>query len=317
MPFDWNDLKAFLAVARGGSTLAAAKTLGINQTTVARRIEALETAVGFKLFERGQAGSRLTEVGQDLIAEAERLEQAAHGFASRAASHQRGVAGTLRVTCTEILANMVVTPGLPEFRRLYPELKVDLVLTDAPLDLEAGAADVAVRAGLALTKSDLVDFKLAEFAFALYCSRDYALRRGLPASVADLRHHDLIAGEGGHLPLPGVSWMMGHAPGVEPAARSNTMTNMLHAIRAGLGIGPFGCLLADLEPDLIQCLPIPEVRPSAWVVMREEMQAAPRVRAFVDFIIPHFAATRAEMEARGAEMSVRKTAELAALGGRV
>src|SRR6185436_2493257 len=75
--FDWNDLKAFLAVARGGSTLAASKALGVNQTTVARRIESLEHDLGFKLFERGQTGSRLTESGQGLIAEAENVERAA------------------------------------------------------------------------------------------------------------------------------------------------------------------------------------------------------------------------------------------------
>src|SRR5512141_2716795 len=98
--FDWNDLKAFLAVARGGSTLAAAKALGINQTTVARRIEALEAALGLKLFERGQAGSRLTEAGRDLMAEAEKVEQASAAFRSRASSHQRGLQGSLRITCT-------------------------------------------------------------------------------------------------------------------------------------------------------------------------------------------------------------------------
>nr|QQZ50489.1 LysR family transcriptional regulator [Phenylobacterium glaciei] len=110
--FDWNDLKAFLAVARGGSTLAASKTLKINQTTVARRIEALEASVGLKLFERGQTGSRLTEAGEDLLAEAERMEAAAEAFGSRASAHQRGLAGTLKVTSTEILANLAITPAL-------------------------------------------------------------------------------------------------------------------------------------------------------------------------------------------------------------
>jgi len=95
--FDWNDLKAFLAVARGGSTLAAAKSLGVNQTTVARRIEALETALALKLFERGQSGSRLTEIGRDLIAEAEKVEQCAKALQSRAETHGRGLSGTLRV----------------------------------------------------------------------------------------------------------------------------------------------------------------------------------------------------------------------------
>jgi DNA-binding transcriptional LysR family regulator len=309
--FDWNDLKTFLAVARGGSTLAASKTLGINQTTVARRIEALEAAVGLKLFERGQTGSRPTEAGQDLLAEAERMEQAAAGFAHRVAGHQRGLSGTLRVTSTEILANLAVTPSLREFRRLYPDIQVDLVIDDVPLDLEAGEADVAIRSGIALTVSDLVARKVAEFDFALYASRDYVLRKGLPTSVEDLRSHDLIAGESTRLTLPGVAWMLKNAPDVEPVARCNSLTNLLHTVKAGVGIAPFGCLVADADPDLVRCLdPIPEARSSAWIVTRSDMKDVPRVRAFSDFMAASFAAISKDLKARGEAMQARKLAEL-------
>lgn len=311
--FDWNDLKAFLAVARGGSTLAAAKALEINQTTVARRLEALEAALGLKLFERGQAGSRLTEAGQDLIPEAERMEAAATGFATRAAARQRGVSGTLRVTATEILANLAVTPGLPSFHALYPDLKVDLVITDRPLDLEMGEADVALRSGVVLSESDLVVRKIAEFDFAFYASRDYLMRRGLPASVQDLRNHDLIAGEGSNLPLPGMAWMLDQLPGVEPVALSNSMTNLLHALKAGLGVAPFGCLAADLEPDLIRCLPaIPDLKPGAWIATRADMKDVPRVRAFIDFFVPHFRRLQTSLAAKGQALHDQKMAELTA-----
>lgn len=311
--FDWNDLKAFLAVARGGSTLAAAKTLRINQTTVARRIEALEANVGLKLFERGQTGSRLTEAGEDLLAEAERMEASASAFGNRAAAHQRGLAGTIRVTSTELIANLAITPALGEFRALFPDVKVDLIVTDKALDLAAGEADVAIRAGLALPVSDLVARKLGEFDFALYCSRDYAARRGVPARVEDLRDHDLIGGDGASLPLPGMKWMFDQVPGVEPAHTSNSVTNLNIAVKAGLGIAPVGCLLADLEPDLIQCVPpVPELRYSAWVVTRPELKDTPRMRAFIDFIVPHFAALRRGLEAKGEAMKAEKAAAVVA-----
>jgi DNA-binding transcriptional LysR family regulator len=313
MGFDWNDLKTFLAVARGGSTLAAAKALKINQTTVARRLEALEADVGLKLFERGQSGSRLTEAGEDLVAEAERLEEAAASFDNRAAGHRRGLAGVLRVTATEILANLVVTPSLPEFRRRHPDIRVDLVVSDLPLDLEAGEADVAIRAGVALTVSDLVARKFAEFDFAFYASRDYVRRRGLPGSVEDLRHHDLITGEGARLMLPGVAWMLERLPGVEPVARCNSMTNLLHTLKAGVGIAPFGCLVADVDPELVRVLPpIPDLKPGAWVVTRSDMTDVPRVRAFSDFIVPFFATLRKELEARGAAVQAAVAAEIGA-----
>jgi DNA-binding transcriptional LysR family regulator len=309
--FDWNDVKAFLAVARGGSTLAAAKALGVNQTTVARRVEALEAAVGLRLFERGQTGSKLTEAGEDLMGEAGRMEAAAQGFGNRAASHQRGLAGTLRVTATEILANLIITPALAEFRALYPDVRVDLAITDRTLDLAHGEADVALRAGISLTASDLVARKIGEFDFALYCSRDYAARRGIPTCLEDLRDHDVIGGDGERMPLPGMGWLYDRLPGLEPATRSSSMTNVQLAVKSGLGVAPVPCLAADPDPDLIQCHPpIPELRTGAWVMTRAELKDTPRVRAFIDFIVPHFTAVRKRLEAEGEAMKAHKAASV-------
>ena len=285
--FDWNDLKAFLAVARGGSTLAAAKSLGVNQTTVARRIESLEAALTLKLFERGQTGSRLTEAGQDLVEEAERVERAAVRVANRAAGHQRGLAGSIRVTATEILSNLVLMPGIAEFRRKFPEVQVDLIVTDRPLDLEAGEADVAIRAASALASSDLVARKLSDHEFALYCSREYAARRGMP-TLETLKDHDLIGGELEMTDGPGMAWMFRHAGGKSPVTRSNTMNNLLYAIRAGLGVGPMVCEAADADYELVRCSgEIEEARGSSWLVTRRELKDTPRVRAFIDFMAPY------------------------------
>lgn len=285
--YDWNDLKAFLAVARGGSTLAAAKALNVNQTTVARRIESLESALSLKLFERGQTGSRLTEPGKDLVAEAERVERAAERFETRAAGHRRGLAGAIRVTATEILANMMLMPGIVEFRKIYPEVQVDLIVTDRPLDLEAGEADVAIRSGVLLAPSDLIARKLVDHDFALYCSRDYAARRGLPTPET-LKDHDLIGGELEMAEGPGMGWMFRTAGGKAPVTRSNTMHNLLHAIRAGLGVGPMACQAADMDRDLVRCSPvIEEARGSSWILTRRELKDTPRVRAFIDFFVPY------------------------------
>lgn len=285
--YDWNDLKAFLAVARGGSTLAAAKALGVNQTTVARRIESLEAALGLKLFERGQTGSRLTEPGQDLVAEAERVEQAAERFGNRAAGHQRGLAGVIRVTSTEMVANLMLMPGVVEFRNRYPEIQMDLIITDRPLDIQAGEADVAIRSGAALAVSDLIARKLGDHNFALYCSRSYVARKGLPTPET-LRDHDLIGGELEFVEGPGMEWMFRHAGGKAPVSRSNTMNALLHAIKAGVGVGPMACQAADLDRDLIRCSAvIEEARGSSWILTRRELKDTPRVRAFIDFFVPY------------------------------
>lgn len=313
MAFDWNDLKAFLAVARGGSTLAASKALSVNQTTVARRIEALESDLKLKLFERGQSGSRLTEAGRDLFAEAEKVERTAGAFEARAEAHGRGLAGAIKVTCVEVLANTFITPALGHFRRQYPEVQVDMMITDVALDIEQGEADVAFRSGQSLPASNLVARKLADHEVALYCSRDYAERMGgAPASLADLKDHDLISLEIGGQLFPGVGWMLDHAGGKAPSHTCNTLSNLSHAVRAGLGVAPLGCILADADPRLVRCSDdIPEARASTWLVTRRDLKDTPRVRAFIDFMVPHLQGELRSREAANRAFQERLAAERA------
>ena len=289
--FDWNDIKAFLAVARGGSTLAGAKQLGVNQTTVARRIESLEQDLRLKLFERGQSGSRLTEAGEALMSEAEKVEQAALRFGNFAAGLLRGASGALRMTTNELVANTMVIPALVEFRKAHPDIQVDLVITDRQMDLENGEADLAIRTSRQLAMSDLVARKIGDHDIALYCSRSYASRRGVPASLDELKDHDLIdiTSEVGE--MPAATWLMQQSGGKAPVTRSNSMASLVHAVKAGLGIGTLPCSVADPDRDLIRCSdPIPEGRVSSWIVTRRELKDTPRVRAFIDFMAPHLSA---------------------------
>lgn len=298
--FDWNDLKAFLAVARGGSTLAASKALGVNQTTVARRIESLEHDLGFKLFERGQTGSRLTESGEGLIREAENVEQAAIRFANQAALQMRGVSGALRLTTNELVANTMVIPALVEFRKVHPDVQVDLVITDRALDIQSGEADLAIRTGKQLAESDLVARKVADHDMALFCSRDYAARRGTPGSPDDLKDHDLIDVAMDMGEIPGATWMMRHAGGKAPVTRSNSMASLVHAVKAGLGIGALPCTIGDPDRDLVRCSDaIEEARASSWIVTRRDLKDTPRVRAFIDFMAPHIQQVVRQSEERG------------------
>ncbi|HEX7885033.1 MAG TPA: LysR family transcriptional regulator [Phenylobacterium sp.] len=307
--FDWNDLKAFLAVARGGSTLAASRALGVNQTTVARRIESLEHDLGLKLFERGQTGSRLTEVGQSMIPEAETVERAAIRFANQAASQMRGVAGALRFTTSELIANNMVIPALVEFRKVHPSVQVDLVVTDRQLDLEAGEADLAIRTSRALAPSDLVARKIGDHEMALYCSRDYAGRSGIPETLEHLRDHDLIdvTTEVGEVPAAG--WMTQYSGGKPPVTRCNSLGSLVHAVKAGLGIGLLPATVGDTDHDLLRCSGfIEEGRSSSWIVTRRELKDTPRVRAFIDFMAPYLQRELHRAEERGRERLAEQAA---------
>lgn len=290
--FDWNDLRFFLAVARGGSTLAASKALRVNQTTVARRIEALEQALGGKLFDRGQTGSKLTETGEALIGPAEAVETAAIAVGDAAASLSRRQAGVLRVTTNESLAGFCVTPALAEFRRLYPDIKVEVNIADRFLDLTKGEADIAIRGATRRpTDPGIVARRLVDVGWGFYCSRDYARRHGRPREAGDLKHHIVIAAEGELALAPAVIWMMEQAQGAEVHCRSNSMVNLVAATKAGLGIATLPNLMAAVEPDIVCCLPPrPDLNADVWMITTPQMKDLPRVRAFIDFMAPNIVA---------------------------
>jgi DNA-binding transcriptional LysR family regulator len=183
--FEWGDLRIFLAVARSGSTLAAARTLGVNQTTVARRVAALEAATGLRLFDRRQDGYRLSEDGSVLVAPAEKVEQAAAGLEQTVGQQRRHFGGVVRVTSTEMIANDILTPWIAEFMEVYPQIRVETIATERRLDLAGGEADIAIRSQKEPDDPGVVYRRLAPGAWALYCSRAYAERRGVPRSVED------------------------------------------------------------------------------------------------------------------------------------
>jgi len=300
--FDWNDVKALLAVARGGSTAAAARELGVNQTTVARRLEALERDLDVRLVERSQTGASLTEAGLGLVSECEAMERAALSLRQKVQAHQRGVSGALRVTLSEMIAVSAVTPLLADFRREYPDLSLELVVTDDMLDLEKGEADVAFRGAQVLPNSNLVARKVSSTEWALYCSRDYANRMGVPVAPQDLKDHVVIGGTHEPQTIPGLRTVLEQAPGVSATIKSTSMNNLFASIRAGLGIGPMPCILADAESDLVQVFPPPpESLAYTWIVTRPELKDSPRVRAFIDFFAPRIAALSREYEQKAAE----------------
>src|SRR5882757_2021065 len=175
---DWNDLRYFLAVARDGSTLAGARMLRTSQTTVARRIGALERAIGVPIFDKRQAGYSLTMTGEELLARAEQVERAANGFAEAAAAHGRDVSGTVKITTEEVYAITLLAQFLPELHDLHPESVIDLDTSQTVRDLGAGEADIALRSTKGAQPAGLVGRRLAKDDWALYCSGGYAKRHG-------------------------------------------------------------------------------------------------------------------------------------------
>jgi DNA-binding transcriptional LysR family regulator len=282
---DWNDLRYFLAVADHGSTLAAGKALRVSQTTVARRIAALEESLGLPLFEKRQAGYALTPAGEELIDRARQVEAATEGFAEASAALARDTSGGVRITTQEIFANTLLGPILRELHELHPEVIIEIDTQQELLDLGAGEADIALRSTAGDAPAGMVGRTLCIDDWTLYCSREYADRHGVPHTRKELLGHAIIGGGGGKLWRHYEAWLRSLGLEGQVAMHHATSTGLLMAVRSGFGIAVLPCIVADADPDLVRCLPPrDDHHRSMWLLTHERVRHTPRVRLVIDFL---------------------------------
>jgi DNA-binding transcriptional LysR family regulator len=287
--FDWNDLRYFLAVARSGSTIAAAKALGLSQSTVQRRLALLERQLGCALVERHRAGYRLTALGAALRPAAELVAESVAAFERQLASSDKAPVGVLRLTCPEALLDGLVTPLVERFHQRNPGLRVDLLATERFLDLAKGEAEIAIRGGVP-NDSVLIGRKIADNPWAVYASRGYIERHGKPERPEDINRHAIVAfGDGiAHLHLAG--WLKQVAPRATIAARSQTVIGLMLAAKSGAGITILPAQLGDPEPELVRVIEgVPELMSGVYMLVHPDLRNTPRVRAFLDFVVAEMA----------------------------
>lgn len=181
----------------------------------------------------------------------------------------------------------MITPLLKEFREQHPGILVELIADDRRLDPTGGEADVALRAGSPPKGAGIVARRLPHAAWSVYCNRAYAEEHGVPATVQALDGHAVVGAEGAMANLPGPLWLARVAPNSKISARSNSLTNLVVALKAGLGIATLPCLVEDADPDLVRCLPPVELDSEFWLIVREDVKSVPHVRAFADFLWEH------------------------------
>ena len=291
--FDWNDLKIFLAVAHHGSTVAAAKALKVNQSTVQRRLVELERCLGQPLVKRHPTGYRLTEFGEGVLAQATGVGDAVLAFEQRVDAQKRDVVGVIRVTGPEPLVYRIMQSTLLDrFHARHPGLRVEFVMSDKYLDIATGDADVALRSG-DTEDNALVGRKIGDSIWAVYASRKYIERCGQPTSIEDLERHDLIGFEENMVKHRASQWLRQVAPQGRIVARNNSVLGLLYSAKAGVGVAALPIAIADPEPELVRVLgPVPELARIWRLLTTPELRQTPRVSAFFDFIVDEIDALR-------------------------
>ena len=283
--FDWDDLKHFLAVARHGSTTAAARAMHVDQSTVQRRLAALERRIGQSLVERRATGYRLTAYGLALLPHAERVEQDMLSLERFVQSSARALNGVIRLTCPEpIVLRISKSTLLERLAARHPGLHVEFVMSDHYVDLGKGEADVALRSGDTVD-NQLIGRKIADSLWAVYGGCDYLAQHGSPRGLQELAQHAWVGFDESMANHRATLWRRQVAPGARTVATSGSVLGTVHFAKASLGLAALPTALGDAEPDLVRVLgPVAELTRSWRMLTTRQLRRTPRVSAFFEFM---------------------------------
>ena len=282
--FDWNDLTAFLAVARTGRLTAAAGRLGVDHSTLSRRIAGLEHALKAKLFDRSPSGYTLTEAGRRLMPTAEQMERLALGAEENVGGSAASVEGVVRIGAPGGFGSWFLAPRLARLRADHPRLRVQLVAASSAFSLSKRDVDLAVSVSRPpagrLTVSRLVDYDLGLYAAPPYLAAHPPIR-----TAADLRGHRFVSYIEDLLHFPELDFLNQLAPEGETALETSNIFAQFFATRAGGGLCVLPGFLAGAEQGLARVLP-EEVRltRSLWLTVHQDQAELARVRAVARFI---------------------------------
>ena len=280
---NWDDLRVFLAVARSGRVSAAARQLGVQHTTISRRLSALEHTLGVPLFHRTAVGYRLTPHGEAMVSNVESMERAALAVGARARERSDRIAGRVRIATLEELATWWLAPRLPAFRARYPEIELQIVTGIAPLDLSRGEAELAVRTPRP-RQQGLTGIKLARTSSGLYATRSLAVARNLNVEDLDsLQGLPLCTYMPEFVGLQNAAWFRSVLAGANVALTSNNSQTMLAAARAGLGVTVLPRLVARGCDDLVP-VSADVGKGDAWLVTHPDFRRDPKVRVTAEFL---------------------------------
>jgi DNA-binding transcriptional LysR family regulator len=298
-PLAWDDFRLVRAIADHRSLGGAAEALGVNNSTVFRRLNTLEEHLGVRIFERARSGYLLTSAGEEMVTLATRMAESIIEFERRIAGQDVRPSGELRVTTTDTIFSHLVAPMFCAFRQRYPEISLDFVIDNRALNLARRDADVAIRASVDPPQT-LVGRRVATVAWAAYASKAFLAESGLDVTdaAAITRPPARWVGLGDPIAnTAGGRWLSAEvAPECVPV-KVNMVSTLASAITAGLGMSVLPRFIGEQLEGVIR---IDALRPTSdtglWVLTHPDLKKAARVRAFLDFFGAELAKKRKLIE---------------------
>jgi len=276
-PLSWDDLQHFLAVCRAGSISGAAALLGVNHSTVLRRIASLEQTLGARLFDRLPGGYVLTASGEALAQQTTGLAEQIETAQRRLMGLDEEIKGVIRLTAPDTLVHALLMPLLQRFRALHPGVQIQVVANNSFLSLSRREADVALR-GTNRPPENLIGRRVGDIQTALYASETYLQTLGEGAGFDDYRW---VAPDESLAHLEQLKWLHQRVPDERIALRADSLVAMADAVTHGLGVGMLLCPLAGQRHGLVQLAPPePALDTQIWLLSHPDLRQVARIRAF-------------------------------------
>jgi DNA-binding transcriptional LysR family regulator len=286
-----SDVRVFLAVVRAGSTLAASKTLGMAQPTVARRIEALEHVLKLVLFERNTQGFAPTQNALSLVPSAEAVEEAAKAVDLKAAQLASVQSGTIRLTAVMDAFNPLLSAILKEFVESCGNVSFELIPSNDAINISSGDVDVAIRwSNKEIDDPSLICRKLATVTHSLFASKSYAPKPDLPHSESDMEGHKyLVFGRNRMASIN--EWLLERIKPDQIVMACQDFKAMETGIQMGAGIGVLPTRFMKSDQTLVHCIELPEdLGSTVWLIVNPTAYRRPEVKAFTAFFAPRYSA---------------------------
>lgn len=272
---DWNDLRYVLTLSRAGTLAAAARRLNVNQTTVARRLDAVQRALGARLFERVDGAFHPTKAGEAAIEHAARVEQDIAGLEHGIRNVDHEISGSVRLTAVPVLINRLVVPALPELQARHPRLRLDLIADSRNASLTRREADIALRLARPETGRSVLARRLGQLDYAVYGARD-----GSPPRLPWITYEEGLA----HLPQARWIEMAGRGEAMAPLSVNDAET-LFQAVSAGLGKSLLPCFIGDQAAGLRRLSGAKAVLSrEIWLLTHAELRRQARMAAVVDWL---------------------------------